>query len=530
MENFNLSLFQNSVVQIISSKTYIDWESPYKNKMTKNSIGTGFFISKNHILTCSHVLENSHSVTINISFSGCKEYRCHILGICPQIDIAIIEVVEYESEHICPLGSDLMINSGDDCIVLGYPLGQSNLKVTKGVISGQQYSKYQIDTPISSGNSGGPLVRNNKVIGILVSSIVLDNAQNVNYAIPIKHYYLLKDYLYQPRYLIHYPEIFGFEYQAIDDNFRKYHQIEQYSQRGIMIINIIPRSLISSTSLKIGDFLLKINDIFIDQYGLLEKTWMNQKMNFKDLLMSCPFKSSISISYYSVSKKQLITEKFLLQQHKLSIRELYPPFEPIDYIIYAGLIIMPLNLNFLKTNNIKYYTHIEHINFIKYQFDKYRSKRKIAIINILKGSIVDKLNIFSNGFIITKINHKEIGSMNDVREAIVHNLHSDIIVETENLITAILNKSEIDQEFIELSSIYRYNAQEELDKIHKYVDKQRQLKQYLMSTNKSRKLKSSELMISTTSSNTERRNDQLYVPYLKTSLLPNLSSSQLFFD
>jgi len=120
--------------------------------------------------------------------------------------------------------------------------------------------------------------------------------------------------------------------------------------------------------------------------------------------------------------------------------------------------------------------------------------------------------------------------MNDVREAIVHNLHSDIIIETENLITAILNKSEIDQEFIELSSIYRYNAQEELDKIHKYVDKQRQLKQYLMSTNKSRKLKSSELMISTTSSNTERRNDQLYVPYLKTSLLPNLSSSQLFFD
>ena len=36
--------------------------------------------------------------------------------------------------------------------------GQENLKISQGVISGFQAHLLQTDTPINSGNSGGPLV------------------------------------------------------------------------------------------------------------------------------------------------------------------------------------------------------------------------------------------------------------------------------------------------------------------------------------------------------------------------------------
>ena len=57
------------------------------------------------------------------------------------------------------------------CICYWFPLGQENLKYTKGIISGRQKSSIQTDTPINPGNSGGPLLLDGKVIGINSSHI-----------------------------------------------------------------------------------------------------------------------------------------------------------------------------------------------------------------------------------------------------------------------------------------------------------------------------------------------------------------------
>jgi len=73
---------------------------------------------------------------------------------------------------------------------IGYPLGQTSVKVTKGILSGHEqvgeFAAYQQTAPISPGNSGGPLFIDgtNEVLGINFAAAVGANSQSNNYAIP----------------------------------------------------------------------------------------------------------------------------------------------------------------------------------------------------------------------------------------------------------------------------------------------------------------------------------------------------------
>ena len=91
------------------------------------------------------VVQDASHVYIEIPNEGKKQYKAQVLGICPFFDIAIIRILDYQNTHCCTLDegighsdSDAAVKSGDETYALGFPLGQDNLKVTKGIVSGQQ--------------------------------------------------------------------------------------------------------------------------------------------------------------------------------------------------------------------------------------------------------------------------------------------------------------------------------------------------------------------------------------------------------
>ena len=187
----------NTIVRIVVHEAEFDFELPFKIKGNRAASGTGFFIDdKGHILTCSHVVQQASHVYVEIPKEGKNQYKAHVLGICPHFDLAMIQIEGYHNTQYCKLlgASDLSIKPGDDTYALGFPMGQDNLKVTKGIISGQQHNMYQIDTPINPGNSGGPLIKNNFVIGVNGAGILLAN--NIGYAVPISRFFAVKDLLY----------------------------------------------------------------------------------------------------------------------------------------------------------------------------------------------------------------------------------------------------------------------------------------------------------------------------------------------
>ena len=126
-----------------------------------------------------------------------------------------MKIKNYKNKYHLKCSSLKDVKLGDSVIALGFPMNynnqkyvkSNNIKITKGIISGQQFGIYQTDSPINPGNSGGPLIKNNKVIGI--NSAIIVQAQNIGYSIPVDYFIdKISEFKKQKRYLFLTSEMF----------------------------------------------------------------------------------------------------------------------------------------------------------------------------------------------------------------------------------------------------------------------------------------------------------------------------------
>ena len=447
MESRALKKYYNSVVRILSYNNVFDYENPFNKGNTNKSSGSGFFIDKQgHILTCSHCIEETTKVTVNIPNEGQKEYDAEVLGFCPYFDIAMLKIKDYKVKDYLKLhDKNIKVNPGDESYAIGFPLGQENMKITKGVISGQQDNFYQTDTPINPGNSGGPLMYKGKVLGINAAGIAAMFADNIGFAVPIHRVELIADQLKKPKNIISYPHEMC-DYQKSNEEFEKC--LKTKCNGGIIINKIYDDSLLKKTKLEEGDLLCKINGIQIDYFANMHKSWMGQRMNIENMLTNIKLDSKVNIEFWRNGK--MIKDSFKLEQHRQKISEVYPNYEKVDYIVYAGLVFMNLSLNHFKhgmktRDNIKYFQH-----------PKNRTQNKVIITNILLESCIHKMKIFKQGDIIKSVNGKKIFTLNDMRKAL--KLKSDcedfIKIQNENNKFVIIEKSKIEKNNKEIKAKY----------------------------------------------------------------------------
>lgn len=166
------------------------------------SSGSGFLIASDGlILTNSHVVMDEElkvnkrilvTLTDGRSFEGEVEYADKIY------DIAMVRI-QARNLPIADLGTSQDLKSGEWVVAVGSPMGYSN-SVTCGIISSyrksveiglhdRQIEYIQTDTPINSGNSGGPLCNlEGQVVGINSMKIL----PGISFAIPIDY---VKDFL-----------------------------------------------------------------------------------------------------------------------------------------------------------------------------------------------------------------------------------------------------------------------------------------------------------------------------------------------
>jgi serine protease Do len=118
----------------------------------------------------------------------------------PLNDLAILKVTPTTKLKALTMGDSDGLRLGQTTIAIGTPLGEFTNSVTKGIISGlgrgitagspfegfveKLDNVIQTDTPISPGNSGGPLLNSSgEVIGI--NTAVSSEGENIGFAIPV---------------------------------------------------------------------------------------------------------------------------------------------------------------------------------------------------------------------------------------------------------------------------------------------------------------------------------------------------------
>lgn len=170
---------------------------------TSESVGTGFLVTENYVLTAAHVagdvstpvsvlFEDGTSVEGQVVASGYSQYK--LSSDSPEgivNDWSVINLASSRNiEEALPLGDSDILEVGEEVCVIGYP-GGGPQNTSKGIISGIDEQSLRTDAPADPGYSGGPVISINQAaaIGILVSSPIIEGevSQSVRNVVPINH-------------------------------------------------------------------------------------------------------------------------------------------------------------------------------------------------------------------------------------------------------------------------------------------------------------------------------------------------------
>ncbi len=172
------------------------------------STGTGSIISQDGlVITNHHVIAEAEALYVALYPPGGRRaltpedlHQARLLRFDEGRDLALIRFIEPPAGlRPMPFGSFDQLKVGEEVHAIGHPLGNS-WTYTKGVVSQirEQYqwqdttgykrgaSVIQTQTPISPGNSGGPLIdANGRMIGVNSFGFAGNNAQGLNFAVAV---------------------------------------------------------------------------------------------------------------------------------------------------------------------------------------------------------------------------------------------------------------------------------------------------------------------------------------------------------
>jgi hypothetical protein len=154
------------------------------------SSGSGFILTGDGIIaTAAHVLAGASEATIKLA-SGEEYPVLGLVAVDEKRDMALLRIAGFGLPTVS-LGNSDSVEVGQRLVAIGAPLGLEST-VSDGLLSGIRLSDgikvFQISVPVSPGSSGGPIAtEQGDVVGFVVSGIIDESAQNLNFALPINY-------------------------------------------------------------------------------------------------------------------------------------------------------------------------------------------------------------------------------------------------------------------------------------------------------------------------------------------------------
>lgn len=253
--------------------------------------GSGFIYKMNetesYIITNHHVVDGGDS--FKLTYTDGDEVTASLVGSDEYSDIAVLKVTSKEGYKAVELGNSDIMRVGDTTFTVGAPLGDVySWTVTRGILSGKErlveislsnsyQSDYimnvlQTDSPVNSGNSGGPISNSNgEVIGVVNAKISSTGVEGIGFAIPIEVAIEKAEEIINGNKSL-YPYL-GISMLNVEDarnyiDYRRYIK-DNNIESGVIVVDIEENSNASKSGMKVGDIIIGINDMEVKNVAYL---------------------------------------------------------------------------------------------------------------------------------------------------------------------------------------------------------------------------------------------------------------------
>jgi serine protease len=451
----NDATIKKALVKVYASHQLFNYASPWQYGQSFNSTATGFIIDGNKIITNAHAVLNSKFLQIRKEGDS-KKYKATVKFVSEDYDLALIDVEDksfFSGTSSLKLGS--LPEVQDNVTVYGYPLGGDKLSTTQGIVSRMEHNTYtltnkrfligQTDAAINSGNSGGPVISKNKVVGVAFAG--LTSADNIGYFIPVNILYHFLDDIKDGNY--EGAPGLGLQWSKLESpSHRRMLGLEKNSQ-GILIKKIFKGSPFEG-ALKINDVLLKLDNKPIEYDGTIEFR-KNEKTDFAYVNQQKKHGDTITYEIVRDKKKQTGQVKLNSKNIKYSIVKDVTLETAPSYLVYGGLLFEPL------TNN--YMTVTQGVLASVYEKeDKFKDYSELAVLVRVLPFDVNLGYTDIENVVIIKVNGQKYKDFKDFVKKVESVKSEFIIFETDKGEEIVLDVKQVQAEKAELMRNYNITS------------------------------------------------------------------------
>lgn len=354
--------------------------------------GSGVLVSADgYIITNNHVIADADEISVTLSNK--KTYTGKLIGNDPSTDLAVIKIEGKDFPYMLYGNSD-EVRVGQWVLAVGYPLNLETT-VTAGIVSAKartleinaRQSKFpiesfiQTDAAVNQGNSGGALVNTDgNLIGIN-SAIASPTGfySGYSYAIPVNIVKkiigdLMQFGTVQRAYLgISYPR------ESLSDEEKKKLGITE--GEGVYVLDVVPDGSAAAAGIKKGDIITKMNDANIISAAELQEQLARYKPGDKIIV---GYKRDGKNGSINVTLKNKVGNYEVVKNESNILDNLGADLETLDK-------------SKAKTNGIP---------------------GGVVVKKLKKGGWLGDQSFMRDGFIILRIDGKDVKSVEELNNAI----------------------------------------------------------------------------------------------------------------